>query len=655
MIALLLIQKMADAFEQGKQTVFLVPSVALAIQQEAVLKAHLPEYTIGSVHGAAVYSEAKLANIKTCNIVVATHGACLEMLQSYSLKVENWNLLILDECHNCRGKNPYATVMTYYYRAEDVPADKRPRVLGLTASPLINVTPDQSDSQLEENLRDFERLMNARIVSLEQLGLADDDKDVLAARPCARLTRVPYWSTDWSGFDERLRLNVDSDPFQLHPVRLKELTRFKTLYEDLGPLPVKLYVNLILQDIKRNTFEDECPMQFERAKLYLGEIVSFCSKVLEDTPEHWVSAKLCTLEDLLQREMEDSGCSGGSVSGVVFVKERITAMALEVYFSHRGTVMSESKPWPPNASSCDNRERQAPTKKPIASPASVATNIFDTFGRDTSLGAAVLCDQFMDPNECMDGDECIGNARDAPVKRDVTRTEECEDAEDEEDQFGDADSFDDPFFDSALTIYNVPRPEVELAKTPPRTDPNDKKRIRCGSLVRNQTGIFKALRLPTGEHSGEGRESKRLRTALNDFRSGKLNLLIATSIIEEGVDVPACSFVVGYDGLTTLKNFVQMKGRARTRDAKFFVFENPAEKSSSLSLADAQAVEDQLARVLRSRLPSDMDEFDLAWDPGHSEDDSDDESGEIEDPELRAAVAGLYRAAYVLIKAPLCC
>lgn len=50
---------------------------------------------------------------------------------------------------------------------------------------------------------------------------------------------------------------------------------------------------------------------------------------------------------------------------------------------------------------------------------------------------------------------------------------------------------------------------------------------------------------------------------IEDFKNDKINILIATSVIEEGLDVSTCNLVISINEVLNVKSFIQTKGRAR--------------------------------------------------------------------------------------------
>jgi endoribonuclease Dicer len=62
------------------------------------------------------------------------------------------------------------------------------------------------------------------------------------------------------------------------------------------------------------------------------------------------------------------------------------------------------------------------------------------------------------------------------------------------------------------------------------------------------------------------------RESVRRFKFGEINVMIATSIAEEGLDIPACDLVVRFDNVSNnLRSYVQSKGRARQKDSKFIM------------------------------------------------------------------------------------
>ncbi|TID24520.1 P-loop containing nucleoside triphosphate hydrolase protein [Venturia nashicola] len=68
-------------------------------------------------------------------------------------------------------------------------------------------------------------------------------------------------------------------------------------------------------------------------------------------------------------------------------------------------------------------------------------------------------------------------------------------------------------------------------------------------------------------------EPKAQQTALADFRSGLVNLVVCTNALQEGIDIPNCHLVVCFDHPPNLVAFVQRRGRARRSQSKYVILQ----------------------------------------------------------------------------------
>ncbi|TVY60883.1 Dicer-like protein [Lachnellula suecica] len=95
--------------------------------------------------------------------------------------------------------------------------------------------------------------------------------------------------------------------------------------------------------------------------------------------------------------------------------------------------------------------------------------------------------------------------------------------------------------------------------------PDTRGRFKVGTMVGLSSHAYRSRDL--AEYVGA--ESRN--DSLSDFRAGKLNLIIATSVLEEGIDVPACNVVICFQQPANLKSFIQRRGRARDRSSKLIL------------------------------------------------------------------------------------
>ncbi|XP_035222013.1 endoribonuclease Dicer-like isoform X2 [Stegodyphus dumicola] len=92
---------------------------------------------------------------------------------------------------------------------------------------------------------------------------------------------------------------------------------------------------------------------------------------------------------------------------------------------------------------------------------------------------------------------------------------------------------------------------------------------------------------------------------LSRFRQKKCNLLIATSILEEGVDIQQCNLVIRFDLPLDFRSYIQSKGRARAKNSMYILMvpKHPATVSEFLqNMSDFKTIEKMLLERCHNRI-----------------------------------------------------
>ncbi|KAL5528914.1 hypothetical protein ACEPAG_4888 [Sanghuangporus baumii] len=122
--------------------------------------------------------------------------------------------------------------------------------------------------------------------------------------------------------------------------------------------------------------------------------------------------------------------------------------------------------------------------------------------------------------------------------------------------------------------------------------------IRCGEL----TGHGESSAVNSEGAKGMGLSAQR--DVVQSFKDKKLNLLITTSVGEEGLDFPACELVIRYDSAQHMVGYVQSRGRARQQQSTFVVLINENDLTELARYQTFQRAEPELKAVYQSMTSS---------------------------------------------------
>ncbi|KAF9202887.1 Dicer-like protein 1, partial [Podila verticillata] len=78
------------------------------------------------------------------------------------------------------------------------------------------------------------------------------------------------------------------------------------------------------------------------------------------------------------------------------------------------------------------------------------------------------------------------------------------------------------------------------------------------------------------------------------FRHKEFNLLVATSVAEEGLDIQACNVVIRFDPINTTTSYMQSRGRARKKNSRYIIMRDKYSQSQLDTLEKIHAAEQKM-------------------------------------------------------------
>lgn len=139
---------------------------------------------------------------------------------------------------------------------------------------------------------------------------------------------------------------------------------------------------------------------------------------------------------------------------------------------------------------------------------------------------------------------------------------------------------------SAKVIYHILQ-RISLENT----EENQEPRLRPDFMVGNRNYLPESIEQILSE--------KNSRKVIERFRKNEINVIVCSSVLEEGIDLQSCNLVIRYDNPTTFSSYVQTKGRARMKNSQYVLMIDSLNSSKILeNIEKYKLVEKKLKQCL---------------------------------------------------------
>ncbi|KAH6856644.1 dicer-like protein 1 [Chaetomium sp. MPI-CAGE-AT-0009] len=248
---------------------FLVDKVALVFQQHAVLECNL-DYPVEKFCGDMVEDVSGDFWHKTFDenmAIICTAEILYQCLTHSYIRMDQINLLVFDEAHHTKKNHPYARIIKDFY-AHVKDQNKRPRILGMTASPV--------DAQIDPKIAaaELEGLLHSQIATVADPTALQNSSTKLKSELMVEYDkRLPDWETK---LNQALKDLVGD-----HRVFQKPFAFTAAAAAELGPWCADRYWQLFFRSDEVVKLESKTQREVLRQSAYSQEIAAHINKVRE--------------------------------------------------------------------------------------------------------------------------------------------------------------------------------------------------------------------------------------------------------------------------------------------------------------------------------------------------------------------------------------
>ncbi|PRD33611.1 UNVERIFIED_CONTAM: dcr-1 [Trichonephila clavipes] len=538
----------------GKRTVLLVPTIPLVLQQAKVIM-DCTDLSVGEYFGSESERWSKenwLKEAEKNQVFVMTADIFKMVLHHGFLPLSLFNLIIFDECHRAVKNHPYCEIM----RCFDVCSfENQPHILGLSASLINNKC---QPMRIEKEIRHLENILKSSVETASDLTAlskyGSKPKEFIAVYDSyfeddSVLNFVISLINNALVFLDTVNIKYDLDDYLSHPCRQprRYLIELSYVIMDLG-----LWCSLKAIQL----FMDEIDLTLE--SLYSPDHKRFL--MLARTV-------LLTAEVQIQSILDKNDLQS-NLTDKIPPKLKILLTLLE--------------PYKPVVELSDENDKVAETKPHIETSVCDVNNLEINYN-ESEKSVTQIIPQNVKDKDILNGSKM--NRNDFKMKREK--------------------KYNYPDDSKALCglIFVQQRIAAYLLSewlSAIKENHSNLNFLSPSYIIGHGKNVSGAKSILMGFQKQED--------VLQKFRTRVYNLVIATSVIEEGMDIPKCNLVIRFDPPENFRAYIQSKGRARVNDSSYILMVKSTRKAAFEDiLADYKTVE-ELLLIKCHKADHDMDE-----------------------------------------------